>query len=89
MFECDRDDEFSPVKNATGADSVKTCRAALTEQYGRWLEAAGARVPRKADGTVDGVIEISPMVATGPEHLAGGLASRFTMNPGERVKLEP
>jgi UDP-N-acetylglucosamine/UDP-N-acetylgalactosamine diphosphorylase len=37
----DREDEFSPVKNAVGEDSPATCRMALQAKWRRWLAAAG------------------------------------------------
>ena len=87
--ECDRADEFSPVKNLAGEDSVDTCRAALTDQYARWLEAAGARVPRTKEGVVDGALEISPLLAAAPADLTAAHAARFRMSPGESVSLGP
>ncbi len=82
VLETDRVEEFAPIKNATGVDSVESSRALQTERAARWLEAAGVSVPRKADGTPDCVIEISPKTAmsaadlqkleTKPKIAAGG-----------------
>jgi UDP-N-acetylglucosamine/UDP-N-acetylgalactosamine diphosphorylase len=55
--EAKREDEFAPLKNATGADSLTTCQALMIGQARRWLRAAGATV---AD---DAVVEISPTFA--------------------------
>ena len=41
----DSADEFSPVKNADGADSPATCKAALRAKWTKWLAAAGVSVP--------------------------------------------
>jgi UDP-N-acetylglucosamine/UDP-N-acetylgalactosamine diphosphorylase len=35
----------------------------MSDQFGSWLEQAGASVPRRADGTVPFAIEISPLFA--------------------------
>ena len=44
VVETDRAREFNPVKNAEGADSPDTAKAALLTLHRGWLEAAGAEV---------------------------------------------
>jgi UDP-N-acetylglucosamine/UDP-N-acetylgalactosamine diphosphorylase len=58
-----RAEEFAPLKNATGADSPATVRAALVALHADWLARAGARVPRAADGTPLHPVEVSPLFA--------------------------
>ncbi|MCW8129071.1 MAG: UDPGP type 1 family protein [Planctomycetota bacterium] len=69
-METPREDDFGPVKNAEGEDSPASARAMLTDQYARWLEAAGCKVPRKADGSVDARIELAPATSLFGEGLA-------------------
>jgi UDP-N-acetylglucosamine/UDP-N-acetylgalactosamine diphosphorylase len=71
IFEADRKEEFAPTKNATGVDSVESCRAMLVDRDARRLERAGVTVPRRADGTVDALIEISPLAVWDDEDCAG------------------
>lgn len=52
-----RENEFAPLKNATGSDSIETVRRLMTERARRWLTAAGATV---ADGVA---VEIAPTFA--------------------------
>ncbi len=61
IFEADRQEEFAPTKNATGVDSVESCRAMLMDRDARRLERCGVNVPRRADGTLDAMIEFSPL----------------------------
>lgn len=61
IFEADRKEEFAPTKNATGVDSVESCRAMMIDRDARRLERAGVAVPRRADGSVDAAIEFSPL----------------------------
>ena len=53
-------DHFAPTKNATGVDSAESCRQMLCARDAERLELAGKKVPRKADGTPDCIVEISP-----------------------------
>jgi UDP-N-acetylglucosamine/UDP-N-acetylgalactosamine diphosphorylase len=46
-----REDEFAPVKNRSGSDSIQTSRDALTERSRRWAQAAG--LPIKDQGCVE------------------------------------
>lgn len=65
----DRREEFSPVKNASGADSPETCKRDLGAKWARWLQAAGVRVPMDANGFPSIPIEIDPAYANSAEEL--------------------
>jgi UDP-N-acetylglucosamine/UDP-N-acetylgalactosamine diphosphorylase len=79
-MEVRREDEFSPVKNTSGEDSVEKSRRDLTAMYLRWLEASGARIERGRNGGFDGHVEISPLTSLD----GSGLAER--VGPGTVVK---
>ncbi len=59
ILETLRQEEFAPVKNASGDDSPDVTRKMMTDRAAAWLEKAGIKVPRKADRTIDCVIEMS------------------------------
>ncbi|MEO1129335.1 MAG: UDPGP type 1 family protein [Planctomycetota bacterium] len=85
VYETERVEEFAPIKNAEGNDSPATCAQLQTQRAAGWLEQAGFSVPRKADGTPDCTIEISPCTALWPEDLRGKDIPPIT--PGDTVAL--
>lgn len=70
VLEGDRRSVFAPTKNRTGVDSAESCREMLIERDAKYLEAAGVKIPRTADGMVDAKIELSPLVAFDAEDVA-------------------
>ncbi len=60
ILEGDRAEIFAPTKNATGVDSAESCRQMLITRDCRRMELAGIVIPRKADGTPDCIVEVSP-----------------------------
>jgi UDP-N-acetylglucosamine/UDP-N-acetylgalactosamine diphosphorylase len=80
VLEAPRGEEFAPVKNADGLDSPRTCKQALSDLYGSWLEANGVEVPRDADGKVAVAVEISPLFALWAEDLKGRIAADAKLN---------
>lgn len=74
VLEVDRQEEFSPLKNApgTGSDDPETSRKDLLAQQKRFLEAAGASLG-------DGVeIELSPMVSYAGEGLSSVKGAKYS-----------
>jgi UDP-N-acetylglucosamine/UDP-N-acetylgalactosamine diphosphorylase len=71
IVETSRREEFEPLKNATGPDSPETVRRAMSNLAADWLERAGVKVPRKANGDAAVPLEISPLFALDADELAG------------------
>ncbi|NQU75483.1 MAG: UTP--glucose-1-phosphate uridylyltransferase, partial [Planctomycetes bacterium] len=90
LLETSRLQEFSPVKNADGLNSLATCLHDQLLRAADWLEGAGIMVPRDAEGMVACVVEISPLFALDGEELArkkDKLPSQADFTPGERIYI--
>ena len=79
--ETDRVEEFAPIKNAEGGDSAVSSALLQTERAARWMESAGATVPRTSSGAVDGRLEITAGTALEARDLSG--RDLPTMEPGQ------
>ncbi|MHC4983259.1 MAG: UTP--glucose-1-phosphate uridylyltransferase [Planctomycetota bacterium] len=89
VFETTRSEEFSPVKNASGPDSLTTSLHDQVRRAAAWLERAGISVPRDADGQIAAAIEISPLFADSAEALAEKVDPNLTITAGASVYLGP
>ena len=86
VYETDRSDEFGPIKNASGLDSVHTSKALQTARAARWLQSRGVKIPLRPDGSPDCTIEISAVTATCAEELNPATLPR-SVQPGETLVL--
>ncbi len=88
ILEVDRAEEFSPVKNVVGVDSLESARRDQVRRACRWLESAGVNVPRHPDGEPNIVVEISPLFALDVEELAIKKDQVQPLKPGAAVYLD-
>ena len=64
LWEVVREEEFSPVKNATGSDTPETCRRDQIRRWLRWLEAADPLwLEAQLKENSEPLLEISPLFA--------------------------
>ena len=87
ILETRREEEFSPIKNADGEDSLATSLHDQVRRAAGWLEQAGGQVPRDADGQIAAAIEISPLFADSPEALAEKIDPDLTIAAGQSLYL--
>lgn len=81
LFEVARDEEFSPVKNASGCstDSPETAKKNLLSLHKKWLQTAGGLVESTLLDEFGGV-EVSPLVSYAGEGLGEKCRGRVFRN---------
>lgn len=87
LLEVDRTEEFSPVKNRKGVDSVESAIGDQIRRAARWLEAAGVVIPRQTDGEPDVTIEIAPSYALDAEGVKRRVTQPPTLQRGETIYI--
>jgi UDP-N-acetylglucosamine/UDP-N-acetylgalactosamine diphosphorylase len=88
VLEVDRAEEFSPVKNATGVDSLQSSKRDQNRRACRWLEAAGVNVPRRPDGEPDVMMTIAPSFAVDAEDVKSKKSLVPALESGDQIVLE-
>lgn len=68
IFEIPRREEFAPVKNKSGVDSLETAQELMENLHRKWLDNAGVPVPDAVKR-----IEISPLCAVEQDDIPGEL----------------
>jgi UDP-N-acetylglucosamine/UDP-N-acetylgalactosamine diphosphorylase len=87
ILETLRSEEFAPTKNAVGIDSVETTKQMMVDRAASWLESAGVDIPRKAEGSVDCIIEIAPSFALAKEDIKAKLNQIPEIKPKDQIYL--
>jgi len=83
-----RSEEFGPVKNAAGTDSIETARSMLAARAANWLESAGVPIPKKPNGFADCTIEIAPGFALEKDDIKAKLNKIPTIKPKDKIYLK-
>jgi len=65
----ERVEEFAPIKNASGVDSLESSLRLQIKRAAQWLQKAGIDVPHTPDGVVDACLEISPLFALNADEI--------------------
>ncbi len=88
ILETCREEEFAPVKNATGVDSAKVTCQMMIDRAAAWLETAGVDVPRKADGSPDCVLEMAASFALNAKDVKAKADKAPLLKSGCKVYIE-
>jgi len=93
IYEVHREDEFSPLKNATGGSSPQTSRADLMSLHRRQIEAAGGRFVdeegKEVDSSTAVECEISPLLSYAGENLEDVVKGKtFVASQPTHLQLE-
>jgi len=87
ILETIRNEEFAPVKNASGTDSQETSKALMVARAADWLESAGCVVPKKPDGSPDCLIEIAPSFALEKDDVKAKIKLVPQIKPKDKIYL--
>ncbi|MCH2135977.1 MAG: UDPGP type 1 family protein [Phycisphaerales bacterium] len=87
LLEVDRAQEFAPIKNSTGEDSVVSSGRMQIELHASWLEQAGVSIPRADDGSPQARVEVSPLCGQWPEDLDASALPK-SVDAGADVLIE-
>ena len=74
ILEADRLEEFSPVKNKTGIDSLESSRSDQSKRARRWLKKAGYSVNEES------IVEISPRTFPSAHDLQGADLQQYDLD---------
>jgi UDP-N-acetylglucosamine/UDP-N-acetylgalactosamine diphosphorylase len=74
ILEADRLEEFSPVKNKTGIDSLESSRSDQSKRARRWLKKAGYSVNEES------IVEISPSTFPSAHDLQGADLQQYDLD---------
>ena len=78
FFAVERAEEYAPLKNRSGDDSIDTCTAGQILKAVRWLRRCGVEVAAHGQDGAPLVVEISPLYAAGVSALQQRLGAAVT-----------
>jgi UDP-N-acetylglucosamine/UDP-N-acetylgalactosamine diphosphorylase len=88
ILQTTKEQEFAPLKNASGINGPNDVKKRMTTRAADWLAAAGISIPKMPDGSVDATIEIAPFFALHKEDIAEKVDTTLEIKPGEQLYLE-
>ncbi|MHC4758918.1 MAG: UTP--glucose-1-phosphate uridylyltransferase, partial [Planctomycetota bacterium] len=88
VLETIKEQEFAPLKNASGINGPDDIKKRITARAADWLSSNGISVSINPDGSINAVIEISPSFALEKEEIKQKLDKIPEIKPGEQLYLE-
>lgn len=79
FYETIREDEFAPLKNKDGEDSIQTCKEGISKLFKKWLKNSNINF----DNENKSIVEISPLFAVNEEQFASKIKNYLTKVPNK------
>eukprot|EP00744_Colponema_vietnamica_P011782 GILI01016548.1.p1 GENE.GILI01016548.1~~GILI01016548.1.p1 ORF type:complete len:525 (+),score=178.96 GILI01016548.1:83-1576(+) len=80
VLEVDREEEFAPVKNASGPDSPESARTMVSKLHQKWIVQAGGRIVNAVNNQ-NLLCEVSPLLSYEGEGLASYVEGKHLALP--------
>jgi UDP-N-acetylglucosamine/UDP-N-acetylgalactosamine diphosphorylase len=88
IFETMKEQEFAPLKNATGTNGPDYVRKRISARAADWLSSADIKVPTKPDGSINATVEIAPSFALEKEDIKEKIDKIPKIIPADKLYLE-
>ncbi len=79
FYETTREEEFAPLKNKEGEDSIQTCKEGMSNLFKKWLKNSGIEFDKENKATV----EISPLFAVNEEQFISKIKNYLKKVPNK------
>jgi UDP-N-acetylglucosamine/UDP-N-acetylgalactosamine diphosphorylase len=79
FYETTREEEFAPLKNKEGEDSIQTCKEGMSNLFKKWLKNSGIEFDKENKA----IVEISPLFAVNEEQFISKIKNYLKKVPNK------
>jgi len=79
FYETIREEEFAPLKNKEGEDSIQTCKEGMSNLFKKWLKNSGIEFDKENKA----IVEISPLFAVNEEQFISKIKNYLKKVPNK------